>query len=66
LLGAAIGLVEGTAALGLALYFASKFPVGGILEASMRTSTLVKPLLAVGSVLALLLPDAITAIKSVF
>lgn len=66
LLGAGLALIEGSAALGLAFYFASKFPVGGLLEASMRNSTLFKPLRAIGSVLALLLPEAIRVLKSAF
>jgi len=65
LLGAAFGLIEGTLVLGLAVYFASRFPFTAAFEMSMRTSELAKALYNVGLILAPLLPQAVRAIQSV-
>lgn len=64
LLGAALGLLEGTLVLGLVVYFASKFPVSAAFDALMRDSTVAHALLPVGSILAPLLPLAVRAAQS--
>jgi membrane protein required for colicin V production len=65
LLGAAFGLIEGTLVLGLAVYFASRFPYTASFELAMRGSELAKALNNVGLILAPLLPQAVRAIQSV-
>ncbi len=64
LLGAALGLLEGTLALGLAVFFASRFPISAISEAALRGSSVAHTLLPVGSILAPLLPLAVRAAQS--
>ncbi len=64
LLGAAFGLLEGTLALGLAVYFASRFPISEATEAALQGSKVAHALLPVGSILAPLLPLAVRAAQS--
>ena len=64
LLGAALGLLEGTLVLGLVIYFASKFPAGAAFEMLMRDSPVAHALLPVGKLLAPLLPLAVRAAQS--
>lgn len=64
LLGAALGLLEGTLVLGLVVYFASRFPVSAAFDALMDGSTVAHALLPVGSILAPLLPLAVRAAQS--
>lgn len=66
LLGAALGLIEGTFALGLLVYFAGKFPVSSAFGALMGDSQVARALNAVGKLLAPLLPKAVQAIRSIF
>lgn len=65
LLGAALGLLEGTLALGLAVYFAARFPISANFEVLMRDSAVAKALHAVGAILAPLLPAAVRAVRSI-
>ncbi len=65
LLGAALGLLEGTLVIGLAVYFAARFPISGGFEALMKASSLAKAFAAVGAILAPLLPATVRAIQSV-
>lgn len=65
LLGAVLGLIEGTLVLGLAVYFASRFPWSPQLVAQLQASSLAKSLLVVGAILVPLLPQAIRAVQSV-
>ncbi|MEY4745348.1 MAG: hypothetical protein RL272_1293 [Candidatus Parcubacteria bacterium] len=64
LLGAALGLLEGTLVLGLAVYFASRFPIGAEFDALLGASSIAHALLPVGSILAPLLPLAVRAAQS--
>lgn len=65
LLGAAFGLIEGTFALGLSVYFASRFPFGPMFELMLRDSEVAKSLLRVGSILAPLLPKTVRLLQSI-
>lgn len=65
LLGAGLGLIEGTLVLGLAVYFASRFSFAAAFEAALRGSEIAKALYNIGLILAPLLPEAVRAIKSV-
>jgi uncharacterized membrane protein required for colicin V production len=66
LLGAALGLVEGTLVIGLAIYFAGRFPFSSWFETMLTGSLLARPFNTVGSVLAPLLPDAVRALRTIF
>ncbi len=66
LLGAALGLIEGTLALGLSVYFAGKFPISSAFGALLGDSQVARALNAVGKLLAPLLPKAVQAIRSIF
>jgi len=65
LLGAVFGLLEGVLALGLILYFASRFEISewfnGVLAGSQVAAGLVK----IASILAPLLPELVRQLKSV-
>ncbi|MDD5251219.1 MAG: CvpA family protein [Patescibacteria group bacterium] len=65
LLGAAFGLVEGTLVLGLAVYFAAKFPVNAAFELALRQSQLGHALNVVGMAATPLLPAAVKMAQSV-
>ncbi len=65
LLGAAFGLIEGTLVLGLAVFFASRFPFTAAFEAALRGSELAKALYNVGLILSPLLPQTVRVIQSV-
>lgn len=64
LLGAALGLLEGTLVLGLLVYFASRFPVSAAFDGAFGQSSVAHALLPVGSILAPLLPLAVRAAQS--
>ncbi|MBI4457481.1 CvpA family protein [Candidatus Uhrbacteria bacterium] len=64
LLGAGLGLIEGTLVIGLAVYFAGKFPVSQQFAGDLGTSVLAKGVNAIGSLLAPLLPAAIQMMQS--
>ena len=64
LLGAGFGLLEGTLGLGLAVFFASRFPISAVSEAALQGSKVAHALLPVGSILAPLLPLAVRAAQS--
>lgn len=64
LLGAALGLLEGTLVLGLTVYFASRFPVSAAFDIPFQESAVANALLPVGSILAPLLPLAIRTARS--
>ena len=65
LLGAALGLVEGTLAIGLCVYFSAHFPVTAGFAAMLVDSEIAHAFNKVGSVLAPLLPAAVRVVKSV-
>jgi uncharacterized membrane protein required for colicin V production len=65
LLGAALGLVEGTLLIGLLVYFAARFPATPAFEIALRESQLADAFHTVGRILAPLLPAAVRALQSV-
>jgi len=65
LLGAAFGLVEGTLALGIAVYFVSRFPWSAAAGFALRDSQLAGPLHVIGRLLSPLLPEAVRLLQSV-
>jgi uncharacterized membrane protein required for colicin V production len=65
LLGTVLGLVEGTAALGLMVWFVARFPFSSAFAQTMQASSFVKPFYAVGAALSVLLPAALKAMQSV-
>jgi uncharacterized membrane protein required for colicin V production len=65
LLGAAFGLIEGAAILGIGVWFAARFPLGPGFELALRGSQVAKTLKVVGSMLSPLLPVAVQAMRSV-
>jgi len=65
LLGAALGFLEGALAIGLALYFASRFPINAEFTTLLAASIYAPRFQIVGSILTPLLPDAIRLLKSV-
>jgi uncharacterized membrane protein required for colicin V production len=64
LLGAALGLVEGTLMLGLVVYFAARFPISAPFATLMHDSTVAGAILPIGAILAPLLPYAVRAAQS--
>jgi uncharacterized membrane protein required for colicin V production len=66
LLGAILGLIEGTLVLGLLVYFAGRFPFSSAFEEALVASTLAQALNLIGAILAPLLPEAIRALRSIF
>ncbi|OGL73795.1 hypothetical protein A3C96_03830 [Candidatus Uhrbacteria bacterium RIFCSPHIGHO2_02_FULL_60_10] len=64
-LGAIFGLIEGTFVIGLAVFFASRFPYSEAFTTALQGSALARPVLAVGSLLAPLLPAALKAAQTV-
>jgi len=66
LLGAALGLVEGTLVIGLIVYFAGKFPFSESFGEMLLASPLARAFNTVGALLAPLLPEAVRALKSIF
>lgn len=65
LVGAALGLIEGTLALGLAVWFAAHYPATAGFGTLLATSPVAKGFYAVGAVLSPLLPLAVRAAQSV-
>lgn len=65
LLGALLGLLEGTLVLGLIVYVASKFPISAASEIIFRNSSIARMLNHIGELLSPLLPKAIQAIQSI-
>lgn len=66
LLGAVLGLIEGILILGLAVYFAGKFPIASASEGLLAGSWMARLLNIIGGLLAPLLPKAVQALQSVF
>ncbi|OJI07879.1 hypothetical protein BK004_00355 [bacterium CG10_46_32] len=64
LLGAALGLLQSSILIGLVLYFAARFPFGGIVEAFFTGSRVAPILLHIAGIVQPLLPDAIKQIQS--
>jgi uncharacterized membrane protein required for colicin V production len=64
LLGAALGLFEGTLVLGLVVYFASRFPVSAVADALLKDSQVAQALYPIGAMLAPLLPQAVRMLQS--
>ena len=64
LLGAALGLLEGTLVLGLVVYFAARFPISAPFATLMNDSTVAHSILPIGTILAPLLPLAVRAAQS--
>lgn len=65
LLGAALGFIEGTLVLGLAVYFASRFSWSPAFAQQLQTSSLARAFVTVGAILIPLLPQALRALQSV-
>lgn len=65
LLGAALGLVEGTVVLALGVWFVGRFPFSNALIPRLQDSELAGALNAVGGILTWLLPEALRAMRSV-
>lgn len=65
LLGAALGLVEGTIVLALGVWFIGRFPFSAALVPQLQQSELVGALNVVGGLLAGLLPEALRLMQSV-
>lgn len=66
ILGAVLGLFEGTLVLGLAVYFSARLPLGQATTGALKASDLAATLNGVGTVLAPLLPEAIRMVQSIF
>ncbi|KPJ84693.1 hypothetical protein AMJ57_05705 [Parcubacteria bacterium SG8_24] len=66
LLGAVLGLLEGTLVLGLLVHFAAKFPFSEAVTGALQGSSVARALNLIGMLLAPLLPKAVRALKSVF
>ncbi|MEA3249475.1 MAG: CvpA family protein [Patescibacteria group bacterium] len=66
LLGAALGLLEGTLVIGLVVYFAGKFPISSVFAALLADSQVARALNSVGKLLAPLLPAAVRIMRSIF
>ena len=66
LLGAALGLLEGTFVVGLVVYFAAKFPISSAFGALLADSSVARALNSVGKILAPLLPAAVRIMRSIF
>ncbi len=64
LLGGVLGLVEGTFTLGIAVYFAARFPITAASDALLRSSQVAHALSDIGKILAPLLPTAVRAVQS--
>lgn len=65
LLGAGLGLIEGTFVCGLAVWFAARLPFSASFTAALTASPMAKALVGVGAVLAPLLPQAARALQTV-
>ena len=65
ILGAVLGLLEGTLVLGLSVYFSARLPLGQAATGALKTSELAATLNGVGTVLAPLLPEAIRMLQSI-
>lgn len=65
LLGAGLGLIEGTFVIGLGVWFAARFPFNVGFTDALQASSIARAVLGVGSVLAPLLPEAVRLLKSV-
>lgn len=63
LLGLILGLLEGAVALGLVIYFASRFPFGSVVESFLDGSQIAPYLLSIGNIVLPLIPDAIKQIE---
>lgn len=65
LVGAALGLIEGTLAIGLVVWFAAHYPATAGFGSLLATSPVAKGFYAVGAILSPLLPLAVRAAQSV-
>ncbi|MEY4723433.1 MAG: hypothetical protein RLZZ324_946 [Candidatus Parcubacteria bacterium] len=65
LLGAGLGFLEGMVAIGLAMYFAARFPFAAQFTTLMQTSQFASAFMNVGGVFAPLLPATIQTLRSV-
>jgi uncharacterized membrane protein required for colicin V production len=63
--GAALGLVEGLLAIGLFLFVASRFSISPSLNSALTSSEVAKSVIALGNLLAPLLPDLLNKLKAV-
>lgn len=66
LLGAALGLVEGALVLGLAVWFAARFPFSVPFVDAMQSSAFAHILNFAGGLLAVLMPTALKSVQSIF
>lgn len=66
LLGALLGLIEGTFLIGLAVWFIARFPFTAAFADVLRTSATARSFYSIGALLSLLLPGALKAMQSVF
>jgi len=66
LLGALLGLIEGTLILGLLVFFAGRFPYSESFASMLAESPIARAFNVVGSILAPLLPEAVRAIRTIF
>lgn len=64
MLGAALGLIEGAAALGLCIFLAGKLPWSNVVDMVLQNSKMASPLAAIGALLAPLFPLAVRKIQS--
>jgi uncharacterized membrane protein required for colicin V production len=65
LVGAALGLIEGTLAIGLVVWFAAHYPATAAFGDLLATSSVAKGFYPVGALLSPLLPLAVRAAQSV-
>lgn len=63
LLGAALGLIEGAVAIGLIIYFASRFPFGSLVESFLIDSQVAPIVLSISKIVQPFLPEAIRQIQ---
>lgn len=66
LLGGALGLIEGSLALGLLLYVAARYAwIGGLLGTNLVNSTVAPWLIKISNVIVPVLPDTLRALQSI-
>ncbi len=63
LLGALLGLIQASVAIGLILYFAARFPFGSIVETFFEDSQVAPVVIQISNVVQPLLPDVIKQIQ---
>jgi uncharacterized membrane protein required for colicin V production len=62
-LGAVLGLIEGSMVVGLVLYFSIRFPFGSVVESFLQGSRVAPILLTISSIIQPLIPEAIRSIQ---